>query len=93
MSVPSQTTRVSRILAVVVSSFSPFVYPQTPMPTTCCPVLELRQYTLHPVKRDVLIDLFEREFVERQEALGMKLVGQFRDAEGIGISNALFQES
>lgn len=48
---------------------------------TCCPVLELRQYTLHPGKRDVLIDLFEREFVESQEALGMHLVGQFRDAE------------
>src|SRR5829696_7935028 len=47
----------------------------------CCSVLELRQYTLHPGKRDVLIELFEREFVESQEALGMQLVGQFRDAD------------
>jgi hypothetical protein len=47
---------------------------------SCCQVLELRQYTLHPGKRDTLIDLFEKEFVESQEALGMKLVGQFRDA-------------
>src|SRR2546430_190343 len=31
---------------------------------TCCPIVELRQYTLHPGKRDVLIDLFDREFVE-----------------------------
>jgi NIPSNAP len=46
---------------------------------TCCPVVELRQYTLHPGKRDVLIDLFDREFVESQEALGMKIIGQFRD--------------
>jgi len=42
-------------------------------------VLELRQYKLHPGQRDVLIALFEREFIESQEALGMRLVGQFRD--------------
>src|SRR5690349_1574176 len=44
----------------------------------CCPVVELRQYTLHPGKRDVLLDLFDREFIEPQEALGMKVIGQFR---------------
>jgi quinol monooxygenase YgiN len=47
--------------------------------TTCCPILELRQYTLHPGKRDTLIDLFDREFVETQEAEGIHVVGQFRD--------------
>ena len=46
---------------------------------SCCAVIELRQYTLHPRRRDVLIDLFEREFVEGQEAHGMRLIGQFRD--------------
>src|SRR5260370_20284370 len=46
---------------------------------TCCPIIELRQYTLHPGKRHVLIDLFDREFIEPQEALGMKITGQFRD--------------
>lgn len=50
-------------------------------PLTCCPVLELRQYTLHPGRRDVLIELFEREFIESQEALGITLVGQFRDLD------------
>jgi quinol monooxygenase YgiN len=50
-------------------------------PQTCCPMVELRQYTLHPGKRDVLIDLFDREFVESQEALGIKVVGQFRDLD------------
>src|SRR6266849_8903181 len=45
---------------------------------TCCPIVERRQYTLHPGKRDVLIELFDREFVESQEALGMKVIGQFR---------------
>jgi NIPSNAP len=44
-------------------------------------VFELRQYTLHPGKRDVLIDLFDREFVETQEALGIRVVGQFRDVD------------
>jgi hypothetical protein len=48
---------------------------------TCCPIVELRQYTLHPGKRDVLIDLFDRGLVEPQEALGMKVLGQFRDLE------------
>jgi len=49
--------------------------------SSCCPILELRQYTLHPGMRDVLIELFEREFIESQEALGMTLVGQFRDLD------------
>jgi quinol monooxygenase YgiN len=44
-------------------------------------VIELRQYTLKPDRRDELIDLFEREFVESQEAAGMALIGQFRDLD------------
>src|SRR5215467_3929916 len=44
-------------------------------------VLELRQYTLHPGKRDTLIELFERAFVEPQEAHGMRVLGQFRDLD------------
>jgi quinol monooxygenase YgiN len=47
----------------------------------CCRIVELRQCTLHPGKPDVLIDLFDREFVESQEALGMKIIGQFRDLD------------
>ena len=42
--------------------------PDSQPPQTCCPIVELRQYTLHPGQRDVLIDLFDREFVESQEA-------------------------
>lgn len=45
------------------------------------PVVEFRQYTLRPGQRDVLIDLFDREFVESQEAAGMAIVGQFRDLD------------
>ena len=45
------------------------------------PVVEVRQYTLRPGQRDVLIDLFDRELVESQEADGMAIVGQFRDLD------------
>jgi hypothetical protein len=48
---------------------------------TCCPVVELRQYTLYPGKGGLLIELFDREFVESQELLGMKVLAQFRDLE------------
>jgi len=48
---------------------------------TCCPIVELRQYTLHPGQRDVFIDLFDREFIETQEAEGMRILGQFRDLD------------
>lgn len=43
------------------------------------PVVELRQYRLHPGRRDELITLFEREFIEPQQACGMHLLGTFRD--------------
>ena len=43
------------------------------------PIVEFRQYTLHPGRRDDLVGLFERELIEPQEAAGMALVGQFRD--------------
>jgi hypothetical protein len=46
------------------------------------PIVELRQYTLRPGRRDELIDLFDREFVETQEAAGMAVLGQFRDLDG-----------
>ncbi|HEX7690618.1 MAG TPA: NIPSNAP family protein [Burkholderiaceae bacterium] len=44
-------------------------------------VVELRNYLLHRGRRDELIDLFEREFVEPQEACGMRILGTFRDLD------------
>lgn len=44
-------------------------------------LFELRRYRLRPGARETLIDLFEREFVETQEVLGIGLAGQFRDAD------------
>ena len=53
------------------------------MPTTDPhAIVELRQYTFPPPQqREVLIDLFDREFVETQEAHGMRVLGQFRDLD------------
>lgn len=45
----------------------------------CSPIIDLRQYTLYPGTRDRFIELFDREFVETQEAVGMRIIGQFRD--------------
>jgi NIPSNAP protein len=46
-------------------------------------VIELRRYALHPGKRDALIELFEREFIESQEEAGMVPVGQYRDLDDV----------
>ncbi|HJR72012.1 MAG TPA: NIPSNAP family protein [Luteimonas sp.] len=45
------------------------------------PIAELRDYTLHPGQRDVLIDVFERHFIESQEAVGMDVLAHFRDLD------------
>jgi hypothetical protein len=44
-------------------------------------VIELRRYALHPGTRETLIELFEREFVESQEAVGLRVLGTFRDVD------------
>jgi len=45
------------------------------------PVVELRQYKIVHGRRDAFVALFEREFVETQDAVGMPLLGQFRDLD------------
>jgi hypothetical protein len=44
-------------------------------------IYELRRYAMRPGRRDTLIELFEREFVETQEAAGMRIAGTFRDPD------------
>jgi len=44
-------------------------------------IVELRQYTLRPGARDVLIDLFDSWLIEPQEQAGMEIIGQFRDLD------------
>ncbi|HLI94609.1 MAG TPA: NIPSNAP family protein [Candidatus Baltobacteraceae bacterium] len=42
-------------------------------------VVELRRYVLKPNRREELITLFERHFIESQERCGMVPVGHYRD--------------
>lgn len=44
-------------------------------------VFELRRYRLLPESRETLISLFDSNFVEPQEALGMSVAGEFRDLD------------
>lgn len=53
----------------------------TPATPTCCPIVELRQYTLLPDRRDPFIRMFEKEFIETQEETGIRVIGQFRDLD------------
>jgi len=41
-------------------------------------VIELRQYKIFPGKRDQMIDVFDGKLIEGQEAVGMRVLGQFR---------------
>ena len=50
-------------------------------PAATLGVVELRRYALHPGGRDVLIPLFEREFIESQERCGMVPIGHYRDLD------------
>jgi hypothetical protein len=70
-----------RDFAYVLSLASAFIPPALAAESQDCGVIELRQYTLHSGQRDVLIELFEREFVEGQEEYPMRLVGLFRDLD------------
>jgi NIPSNAP len=70
--------RIAIALAVTIGA-SMNVYASTEV--RCCPVIELRQYTLKAGQRDTLIDLFDRYFVESQESTGMTILGQFRDRQ------------
>ena len=51
------------------------------MSITDSPVVELRQYTLKPGATDTLVEVFEAQFVESQEALGMAIGGLFHDRD------------
>jgi hypothetical protein len=55
--------------------------PGGPNTATWCPVVELRQYALHAGRREDLIDLFDNEFLQPQEVVGLTVMGQFRDLE------------
>ncbi|MBC5809414.1 MAG: NIPSNAP family protein [Candidatus Eremiobacteraeota bacterium] len=43
--------------------------------------VELRRYVMQPGRRDDLIALFDREFIETQEERGMTAIGHYRDLD------------
>lgn len=45
------------------------------------PVIELRIYTIKPGRRDAFVRLFEEKGVAPQEAVGMRILGQFVSLE------------
>ena len=51
------------------------------MSVTDSPVVELRQYTLEPGATDALVEVFEAELIESQEALGIAVGGLFGDRD------------
>jgi NIPSNAP len=51
------------------------------MDATAPHIVELRRYALQPGARETLIELFDGELVEPQEAVGMAVLGQFRDVD------------
>jgi len=57
--------------------------PDVPRTVTSTPpsVVELRQYTVIPGRRDFLAELFLREFLDPQEAVGARIAGPFYDLE------------
>ena len=48
---------------------------------TYSPIVDLRMYTHQPNKRDDFIKLFEDQFIETQEAVGIQVIGQFDDLD------------
>lgn len=55
--------------------------PGTYADPSCCNVVELRQYALHPGRREPFIELFDRTFADPLDATGMTVIGQFRDLD------------
>lgn len=52
-----------------------------PLPGIEPQVVELRRYRVRPGQREALIALFDSRFIEPQQAQGMVVIGQFREAD------------
>jgi hypothetical protein len=53
----------------------------TPVASPLPQVVELRRYRLKPGTREALIEIFDREFIEAQEIVGMGVIAEFRDID------------
>lgn len=52
-----------------------------PAPDSTPTVVELRRYLMKPGRRDELVALFEREFIETQQAVGLQVLGIFTEPD------------
>ncbi|MGB9107316.1 MAG: NIPSNAP family protein [Telluria sp.] len=71
--------KISAAITALCLAAAAFTAPLPAAAAPCCTVVELRQYVTYPGLRDTLTQLFEERFIESQEAVGIKVVGQFRD--------------
>ena len=67
------------VLAELAIPFRPGLVEHQRVMNPVSPIIELRQYTLHPSTRETLVRVFEEHFIEAQERYGMRILGQFRD--------------
>ena len=67
------------VLAELAIPFRPGLVEHQRVMNPTSPIIELRQYTLHPSTRETLVRVFEEHFIEAQERYGMRILGQFRD--------------
>jgi hypothetical protein len=72
------TTGLGTAAAASLGSFEPA---QADRADQGWPIVELRQYTLYGGRRDELVAVFEREFIESQNVLGAHVMGIFRDLD------------
>jgi len=72
---------IGPVAAAVLASGSAATAAADATDAACCTVVELRQYALHPQRFTPFARLFEREFIEPQEAAGITVIGQFRDLD------------
>ena len=77
---PTRSMFLACLAAVTVVTLALPVFGDTPKASQDT-VFELRQYTLYGGKRDTLIGLFEKNFIESQEAVDANIIGTFRDLD------------
>jgi hypothetical protein len=81
--VPGLTADRRRFLALAVGGVAAGIVGPTAVfgAASQITVVELRQYTLRGGRREELTKLFEREFIEPQEAVGAHVLGIFHDLD------------
>ena len=86
---PARATAMGLIVATAANIFTPpalaasdsVMRKASNSSAHCCPIVELRQYSLHPGKLEGFIQMFEQEFIETQEAVGIRVIGHFRNQD------------